>query len=73
MSCFGEQTAREKSMMYWTGFVQKRQGVDWISCTSSRSTLKGKDRRHSVQVSTMKGTPLESFPFRGIQTGADWR
>jgi hypothetical protein len=60
-------------MTYLTGVEQKRQGVSWISCKSSRSTLKGKDRKHSVQVSTMKGTPLESFPFRGIQTGADWR
>ena len=69
----GELTATEKSMMYLTGVVQKRQGVSWISCTSSCITLKGKDRRHSVQVSTMKGTPMESFPFRGIQTGADCR
>ena len=53
--------------------VQKRQGVSWISCTPSCRTLKGKERKHSVQVSTMKGTPLESFPLRGIQTGADCR
>jgi hypothetical protein len=53
MSCLGEETEREKSMMYLTGVVQKKQGVCWISCTSSRNTLKGKDRRHSVQVSTM--------------------
>jgi hypothetical protein len=26
-----------------------------------------------LQDGTMKGTPLESFPFRGIQTGADFR
>jgi hypothetical protein len=39
MSCIGELTAREKSMMYLTGVAQKRQGVCWISCTSSRSDL----------------------------------
>jgi hypothetical protein len=72
-SAFGELTAREKSIMYRTGVVQKKQGVSWISCTPSCITLKGKDRRHSVQVSTINGTPLESFPFRGIQTGADCR
>ena len=27
MSCLGELTEREKSMMYRTGVVQKRQGV----------------------------------------------
>ena len=60
-------------MTYLTRVAQKRQGVCWISCTPSCMTLNGKDRRHSVQVSTMNGTPLESFPFRGIQTGADCR
>jgi hypothetical protein len=29
MSCFGEETEREKSMMYLTGFAQKRQGVSF--------------------------------------------
>ncbi len=60
-------------MMYRTGVVQKRQGVSCISCTLSCSTLNGKERRHSVQVITIKGTPFESFPLRGIQTGADCR
>src|SRR5579863_285014 len=67
----GETTEREKSMMYLTTFVQNRQGVTRTSGVTSSVTLKGKDRKHSVQVSTMKGTPLESLPFRGIQTGAD--
>jgi len=52
-TCAGEVTASEKSMMYLTGTAQNRHGVSWIACTSSRSTLNGKDRRHSVQVSTM--------------------
>jgi hypothetical protein len=60
-------------MMYLTGFMQKRQGVCWISCMSSRNMLNGKDRRLSAQGRTIKGTPLESFPFRDIQTGADCR
>jgi hypothetical protein len=51
----------------------KRQGVCWDFLMSSRNTLNGKDRRLSVQVRTIKGTPLESLPFRGIHTGADCR
>lgn len=31
MSCLGDETEREKSMMYLTGVVQNRQGVSWIS------------------------------------------
>ena len=67
----GETTEREKSMMYLTTFVQNRQGVSRTSGVTSSVTFSGKERKHSVQVSTMKGTPLESLPFRGIQTGAD--
>ena len=67
----GETTEREKSMMYLTTFVQNRQGVTRTSGVTSSVTLNGKERKHSVQVSTMKGTPFESLPFRGIQTGAD--
>ena len=48
----GEATAKEKSMMYLTVFGQNRQGVSWIFCRSSVVTLKGNDRRQSVQVST---------------------
>jgi hypothetical protein len=36
MSCFGEETEREKSMIYLTGLSQKMQGVSWISCTRRR-------------------------------------
>jgi hypothetical protein len=42
MSWIGERTAREKSMMYRTGVVQKRQGVSGIPCTFSCSTLNKK-------------------------------
>jgi transposase InsO family protein len=48
----GEATKREKSMIYRTLLGQNRQGVSWIFCRSSVITLKGNDRRHSVQVST---------------------
>jgi hypothetical protein len=60
-------------MMYLTGVAQNRQGVSCISWRFSVVTLNGNDRRHSVQVITMNGAPLESFPLRGIQTGADSR
>src|ERR1051326_4915431 len=69
----GEAIAKEKSMMYLTVFGQNRQGVSWIFCRSSVVTLRGNDRRQSVQVSTTYGTPYESFPFLGIHTGADSR
>jgi hypothetical protein len=48
----GEAIAREKSMMYLTVLGQNRQGVSWIFCRSSVSTLKGNDRIQSVQVTT---------------------
>jgi hypothetical protein len=67
----GENTEREKSMMYLTVFEQNKHGVSRTSGFSSVVTFSGKDRRHSVQVITMYGTPFESFPFRGIQTGAE--
>jgi hypothetical protein len=48
----GEATDKEKSMMYLTVLGQNKQGVSWIFCRSSVVTLKGNDRRQSVQVST---------------------
>jgi hypothetical protein len=48
----GEAIAREKSIMYLTVLGQNRQGVSWILCRSSVMTLKGNERRQSVQVST---------------------
>lgn len=48
----GEATAREKSMIYLTVLGQNRHGVSWIFCRSSLVTLKGNERRQSVQVST---------------------
>lgn len=48
----GEAIAREKSMIYRTVLGQNRQGVSWIFCRSSVATLKGNDRKQSVQVST---------------------
>src|SRR2546426_2372445 len=67
----GEVTEREKSMMYLTVFEQNRQSVSRTSGFCSLVTFSGNERRHSVHVITMYGIPLESFPFRGIQTGAD--
>jgi hypothetical protein len=67
----GETTESEKSMMYLTVFGQNRHGVSWTSGRASSAALNGKERKHSVQVTTMNGTPFVSFPFRGIQTGAD--
>jgi hypothetical protein len=67
----GEATEREKSMMYLTVLGQNRHGVSWTSGIASSATLNGNERKHSVQVTTMYGTPFESFPLRGIQTGAD--
>ena len=57
--------------MYLTVLGQNRQGVSCILCRSLVVTLKGNDRRQSVQVSTTKGMPCESRPLRGIHTGAD--
>ena len=67
----GEATEREKSIMYLTVLGQNRHGVSWTSGSASSATLNGNERKHSVQVTTMNGTPVESFPLRGIQTGAD--
>ena len=67
----GEATETEKSTMYLTVFGQNRHGVSWTSGSASSATLNGNDRKHSVQVTTMNGTPCESLPLRGIQTGAD--
>jgi len=67
----GENTEREKSIMYLTVFEQNRHGVSRTSGFSSVVTFSGKDRRHSVQVITIYGIPFESFPLRGIQTGAE--
>jgi hypothetical protein len=41
-----------KSTEYQTVSGQNRQGVFWIFCRSSVITLKGNDRRQSVQVTT---------------------
>src|SRR5947209_10508340 len=64
---------REKSMIYLTVLGQNKHVVSWIFCRSSVATLRGNDRRQSVQVNTTYGIPRESFPFRGIHTGADSR
>src|SRR5579872_431439 len=66
----GEATVKEKSMMYRTSLRQKMQGVSITAAVTSDETLSGKDRRHSVHVSTIYGIPRESFPFRGTHTGA---
>ena len=49
----GENTAREKSMMYLTVFKQNGHGVSRTSGFSSVLTFSGNDRRHSVQVITI--------------------
>jgi hypothetical protein len=49
----GEDTEREKSIMYLTGFEQNRHRVSSTSGLSSLVTFSGNDRRHSVQVITM--------------------
>ena len=67
----GEATEREKSMMYLTVLGQKRHAVSWTSGRPSSVTLSGNERKHSVQVTTINGSPCESLPLRGIQTGAD--
>src|SRR5437763_9379620 len=54
-------------MMYLTVFEQNRHAVSRTSAFSSRATVSGNERRHSVQVITMYGIPFESFPFLGIQ------
>jgi hypothetical protein len=46
----GEAIEREKSMIYRTVLGQNKQGVSW--CRSSVTTLRGNERKHSVQVST---------------------
>src|SRR5579862_1904270 len=71
LTLVGENTEREKSIMYLTVFEQNGHGVSRTSGFSSVVTCSGKDRRHSVQVITMYGIPFESLPFRGIQTGAE--
>ena len=49
----GENTEREKSIMYLTGLEQNRHCVSSTSGLSSWVTFSAKDRRHSVQVITM--------------------
>jgi hypothetical protein len=49
----GENTEREKSIMYLTVLEQNRHGVSSTSGFCSVVTFKGKDRRHSVQVITI--------------------
>jgi hypothetical protein len=49
----GENTEREKSIMYLTVLEQNRHCVSSTSGFCSVVTFSGKDRRHSVQVITM--------------------
>src|SRR5512146_482283 len=72
LGTLGELTSREKSTTYLTISGQNKHAASCTSCKFSCNTLSGNERRQFVHVTTMKGTPLESFPFRGIQTGADW-
>src|SRR5690242_3875305 len=53
LTLVGENTEREKSIMYLTVFEQNRHGVSRTSGFSSVVTFSGKDRRHSVQVITI--------------------
>src|SRR4051794_38718181 len=65
---FGDATEIEKSTINRTVLGQNRHGVSCTSGSPSSPTLIGKERRHSVHVTTMNGTPFESLPLRGIQT-----
>jgi len=55
----GENTEREKLIMYLTVFKQNGHGVSRTSGVSSFVTLSGNDRRHSVQVITIFETSAE--------------
>jgi hypothetical protein len=63
----GELTAREKSMMYLTGVVQKRQGVSWISCTSSCMTLKGKEHHRQALAIARLVVDYENVMLAGVR------
>src|SRR3954470_23950812 len=67
----GEATVREKSMMYRTELRQNMHGVSITAVLTSVETFMGNERRQSVHVSTIYGTPRASFPFLGTHTGAD--
>lgn len=47
-------------MMYRTELRQKMQGVSITAPITSEGTFNENERKHSVQVSMIYGTPLES-------------